>query len=383
MCPSFDPAIAFTDFKPQPMKKLSQFNRSQQGGFTIIELMIALVLSLVVVGGAISIYLNNQASFRTNDNLAKIQENARFAFELLSRDIREAGSNPCGVKAVASTIRVSGAPTWWADWNNGTLVGYGGTQTVPTLAVGTTASSRVSNTDAIIVLRSAMNDSDLMTIQSHDPVATTIYVNTLTGAASPGEVILVCDSTSGAIVAVAGQGSSPPSIDYDKLVASTNCTDNLGYPLPDDCTGATTKTFQVGGVVASLAPAIWYIGNNGNGGTSLYKRVVDDTGTIQSLEMVPNIQNMQLQYLTRSRSLTTNDLATTWVSATDSKFDSANGAWRDLTVGGIDKNDNEVIAVRVTLTLSSPDNQLIEGVAVTRTMVGVIKIRTRETKESI
>lgn len=138
MCRSFSPSIPLEDSMRQPMNHLSQSNRGRQSGFTIVELMIALVLSLVVVGGAISIYLNNQESFRTNDSLAKIQENTRFAFELLARDIREAGSNPCGVKAVASTIRdVSATTPWWADWNNGTLVGYDGTQTVPTLAVGT------------------------------------------------------------------------------------------------------------------------------------------------------------------------------------------------------------------------------------------------------
>jgi hypothetical protein len=52
-----------------------------------------------------------------------------------------------------------------------------------------------------------------------------------------------------------------------------------------------------------------------------------------------------------------------------------------MTVGAVDRNDDEVIAVRITLTLSSPSSQLIEGAAVRRTMVSVINIRTRETKE--
>lgn len=367
----------------QSMNHLSPSNRSRQRGFTIVELMIALVLSLVVVGGAISIYLNNQESFRTNDSLAKIQENTRFAFELLARDIREAGSNPCGVKAVASTIRDASATTpWWADWNNGTLVGYDGTQTVPTLAVGTTtAASRVSNTDAIIILRTAMDDTEIMTIQSHNPGTTSIVVNTLTGAASAQSVVLVCDFVSGAIIEVATSGTSPIHIDYNNTAPSMNCTTDLGYPLVANCTGFSAKTFQPGGFVAELNPVIWYIGNTGSGGRALYKRIVDNSGSTQDLEMVPNVEEMEIEYLTRRRSLTTNDLATTWVSASDSKFDAVNGAWRDMTVGAVDRNDDEVIAVRITLTLSSPNNQLIEGTAVRRTMVSVINIRTRETKE--
>lgn len=65
--------------------------RRRQGGFSLIELMVALVLGLVLIGGVINIFVTNQQAFRTNENLARLQENARISFELTAREIRQAG----------------------------------------------------------------------------------------------------------------------------------------------------------------------------------------------------------------------------------------------------------------------------------------------------
>lgn len=64
---------------------------SKVSGFSLIELMIALAIGMFVVLGAIQVFLANQASLRLTDGLAKVQENGRFALELMSRDIRMAG----------------------------------------------------------------------------------------------------------------------------------------------------------------------------------------------------------------------------------------------------------------------------------------------------
>jgi Tfp pilus assembly protein PilW len=74
-------------------------------GFTLVELMVGMALGIFLVGGVVSVYVSSQQNFKTSENLGRIQENARFAFELMGRDIREEGSMPCGVKAVASIVR--------------------------------------------------------------------------------------------------------------------------------------------------------------------------------------------------------------------------------------------------------------------------------------
>lgn len=67
----------------------------RQIGFGLIELMIAMVLGLLVMGAAFAVFQSNQRSYQANEGLNRIQESARVAFELMSRDIRAAGGSSC------------------------------------------------------------------------------------------------------------------------------------------------------------------------------------------------------------------------------------------------------------------------------------------------
>lgn len=69
---------------------------SLQLGLGLIELMIAMTIGLVIVSGIGYIYVGNSQSFRTQESLTTIQENARYALETMSRDIRMAGYSGCG-----------------------------------------------------------------------------------------------------------------------------------------------------------------------------------------------------------------------------------------------------------------------------------------------
>lgn len=60
-------------------------------GFTLIELMIALVLGLFLVAGVLYVFLSNTQTYRTNEALSRVQENGRFAIEFLTSDLRHAG----------------------------------------------------------------------------------------------------------------------------------------------------------------------------------------------------------------------------------------------------------------------------------------------------
>ncbi len=76
---------------------LSQARAAKRGqhGFSLVELMIALALGILVVGAAFAIFHSNQRSYQANQGLNRIQENARIAFELISRDLRAAGGSAC------------------------------------------------------------------------------------------------------------------------------------------------------------------------------------------------------------------------------------------------------------------------------------------------
>ncbi|MCI0507338.1 MAG: PilW family protein, partial [Gammaproteobacteria bacterium] len=66
----------------------------QQRGFTIVEIMLAITLSLILIAGVLQIYLSSKESFRIQSELARLQENQRIALEFLQRDISKTGFVP-------------------------------------------------------------------------------------------------------------------------------------------------------------------------------------------------------------------------------------------------------------------------------------------------
>ncbi|MCP4489102.1 MAG: hypothetical protein GY820_17585 [Gammaproteobacteria bacterium] len=67
----------------------------KQSGLSLIEIMVALVISLFLLGGIIQVYLGNKTAYRFSDASARVQENGRFALEIIATDIRMAGSWGC------------------------------------------------------------------------------------------------------------------------------------------------------------------------------------------------------------------------------------------------------------------------------------------------
>jgi type IV pilus assembly protein PilW len=59
-------------------------------GFTLIELMVALAISSFLLIGAVTIYMQGRTSFRINESISRLQEDARFALDMLEPDIRMA-----------------------------------------------------------------------------------------------------------------------------------------------------------------------------------------------------------------------------------------------------------------------------------------------------
>jgi prepilin-type N-terminal cleavage/methylation domain-containing protein len=60
-------------------------------GVTLIELMIALVISAILVGGTYSIFITQQRTYVLQDQVVGVQQDARAALTIMARDIRMAG----------------------------------------------------------------------------------------------------------------------------------------------------------------------------------------------------------------------------------------------------------------------------------------------------
>jgi len=65
--------------------------KSNQRGFTLIELMVALVLSFILIGAIYQAFVSQQKAYTIQDQVAEAQQNARMALNILLRDIRMAG----------------------------------------------------------------------------------------------------------------------------------------------------------------------------------------------------------------------------------------------------------------------------------------------------
>jgi type IV pilus assembly protein PilW len=66
-----------------------------QRGFSIVELMVAMGISLVLFAGALTIYLSSKGTYVDNERLARVQETGRIALDVIERDIRNTGVHVC------------------------------------------------------------------------------------------------------------------------------------------------------------------------------------------------------------------------------------------------------------------------------------------------
>ncbi|KZX56871.1 hypothetical protein A3709_03575 [Halioglobus sp. HI00S01] len=65
-------------------------NRQQQG-FSLIEFMVAMLLGLIVIAGAASVYLASKQSLTEGDQVAGISENGQFALQMISYSAKHVG----------------------------------------------------------------------------------------------------------------------------------------------------------------------------------------------------------------------------------------------------------------------------------------------------
>lgn len=65
--------------------------RKRIHGFTLVELLLAMAISIFLIGGVVLIQTSSRAASIEAERLSRIQENIRFTSDLLVRDIRNAG----------------------------------------------------------------------------------------------------------------------------------------------------------------------------------------------------------------------------------------------------------------------------------------------------
>src|SRR5262249_14751344 len=139
----------------------------KQAGFSLIEVMAALLVLTLLLGITFTLLNRFQLTYQVEEGYADAARNARFAAVRLEEIIRSAGTNPTGKTAV--------------NWL--TFVDFGGLSSGPTLHLlsdlngdGATSSTLSSNADVVIVsenitlqLDAATNTIRLVDNNSADP----------------------------------------------------------------------------------------------------------------------------------------------------------------------------------------------------------------------
>jgi type IV pilus assembly protein PilW len=283
-------------------------NGMKEKGVGIVEIMVALVIGLVLMAGVIQIFLSSKQTNTAAEDMARMQENMRFAAELITNDIRMAGFMPCRqtdktVNVLNSTAGVGG------DFFTQGINGYDGNNTdddtgandrgiVGIAALGAPFTNHVAGTDIVSILKGG--DADFSVV-SHVPTSAQFKLNALS-TLQDGDIVMVCDLVQSSILQITNTNSSNVTAVHNTGVPGIspgNCTKGLGYPK--DCTTTNGTAYAYGPDSHLLKFDSWhyYIGTNAAGGRSLYRAGLQNaSGTVSmvSQELVQNIENMQLLY---------------------------------------------------------------------------------------
>ena len=315
---------------------------ANQRGVTLIELMVALVLGLIVTGAALALFATNRQTYTASEDLGRVQEATRAAFELMTRDLREADGNPCSNEiTLTNQLQNSASYAWWSDWGAG-LRGYTGLEALPDVAFGTTAGARVAGTPAVELWTA--KPTGILVKTAMGTMAADIDVTSTAGTnVKAGDILVICDYAHGTIFQASGVGAN--SIMH--AVGGTRGT--ISGDLPPN-------VYSANAVVSRLHAVRWYIAytnrtdRDGNLVKSLFRTGVTGAGKVQTPdEIVEGVANMVLEYHTRSA-----------LGYTASPPD-----W------------NDVDAVRISLTMVGDDKIGTDGQVLSRTFDNVVAIRSR------
>lgn len=273
--------------------------RRRAAGFTLIELMVAMLLGLIVIGGVTSVFLAGQQTYRTNDALGEVQDASRIAFELLSRDVRSAGYTGCDGSSGRIANVINAPIPWYADWSN-TLLGYDDASKDPALSTlpTTGATSPVAATSSVHTLGSTNLDVVVSAVTPSS--AANININAASTLLTTGSLIMVCDFDHSTIMQVDSYAAGGTVVTHNSgsAIPPGNCSLGLGYPT--SCGTANAYTFLANARMALLSGSVWYLGNNPAGTTSLYRltAISSATGTTATAqEMVRNVTALKISYL--------------------------------------------------------------------------------------
>jgi len=317
-------------------------------GYTLIELLIATGLGIMMLSGVMQVFTSNSQTIRVVDASARVQESGRIALDMMARDVRIADYWGCANTVdILNHLDTSGADTDYdpATDNPTNAAGLAGQDNIST-SVTIGGINVTTGTDTITFrgasqLNGVKVESPYMTVNS-----AALHINT--GANLPkGTKILITDCEGGDYFSNTANNTS----------ASGTINHNTGnLPTPGHVNNSIknmSHTYSSNAVISTPYTTTYFIGPGSTGGTSLYRYYPETT--ILPDEIIPNVTDLQLQY-----GYDTNN------SNSANRFQNAAAANLDAT-----------IAVRITITIESPNGNIVNGNPLSREYSTTATIRNR------
>lgn len=98
----------------------------KHAGLSLIELMIAITIGLTLIAGVVQIFGSSKATYRTQEALSRVSENARFAIHFLSQDLSLAGFWGCNNNGANVISQLNPDVTGTINFAGGGLTGADG-----------------------------------------------------------------------------------------------------------------------------------------------------------------------------------------------------------------------------------------------------------------
>lgn len=270
-------------------------------GFSLVELMIAIVIGLLLSYAVMEIYVTQTQIYKTTNSQNLIQNTENAITNLLTPIIRSAGFLGCGsINTAISNLNGGGSnPIGSLNANPSLIMGYNANSSPITItqsnaANSSNASDWTPSLDPTLV-GNIENSSDVLVVFGAVP------------ASFPASVTAI-DSTNDSFTV---QSTSGVSLSAGQFAALSDCTTSLVFLI----TGATGSTFshtagtgvyangsstfivnyQPGAQFIPLQQTAFFVGQGQGGQSALMRGILTSSGwTIQPL--VPGVEVMKVEY---------------------------------------------------------------------------------------
>lgn len=256
-------------------------SRKVQLGFTISEIMIALGVSAILLGGVLQIYIGSKQSYRVQNALAELQENARFAIEKIATDIRIAGYQGCSnLDAIAVDSKMASANA--LSFEPSTILNgyeFDGSDWTPEFS-GTAPAPVFANTDVLSVLAGSSCSARLNKSMSSESDSITVKGGNRCGF-EENQVLLVTDCANSTMFVATDVSTDA---DGNLVIRHEAGTGNAS--------GSVSKAFDKNAQIMALTARDYFVGPNADGNSALYQRDL----SAPPEEVVEGAENMQILY---------------------------------------------------------------------------------------